>query len=260
MVKKIQRNVPQKLKERSFHNTAVEYSLWGRQLYSEHRGRTRGVRECETWGTTGLVFVTMARWRFSTGCNQLHSSCGPDVTVRQVNINTNKDINMSMRANTQAHACTQMSDKDRYMYTVRHACWYVPQVCRSWCKTMQISVIAVTLTCMNRHTIDLSLLPFALLMGCCLAHSSLFVRHFPYSLSRRLSYIHTLTQFINWHSASQDAKRMSFSVRQNSFFTRGGLESPLSAGSGCSKRSHASQAGGGGVAGMGISTTYCFPS
>lgn len=76
------------------------------------------VKQCETWGTTGLVLVTEARARFSTGCNQRHQTYGPDVTVRQVNINTKEDINMSTHA---THTCTQVSDKDRS--TVRHACW-----------------------------------------------------------------------------------------------------------------------------------------
>lgn len=43
-------------KERSLHNnnnnnnTAVEYSLWGRQLYSEGRGQTRGVQRMWNMG------------------------------------------------------------------------------------------------------------------------------------------------------------------------------------------------------------------
>lgn len=48
-----------------------------------------------------------------------------------------------------------------------------------------------------------------------------------------------------------------FSAADFLFFPLGGLESTLSAGSGCSKRSHASHAGGGGAAEMDVSTTYC---
>lgn len=77
----------------------------------------------------------------STSRNRLHLNRGPRVAARQANINTNKDINTSAHANSEAPACEQMWDKDRRMYAVRRPCCHT---CLSCCKTMQIIPIAVT--------------------------------------------------------------------------------------------------------------------
>lgn len=145
-----------------------------------------------------------------------------------------------------------MSDKDRY--TDRHARWFV----RADVKQLQISVIAVT------HSHAWIVTPWIYLYSLSLFNGMLLVLSIVtfYTSSPGDYLTYTQTKLFYRHSTSWDTEQMSFSVGQFFFLlsTWGSWESPLSAGSGCSRCSHASQAWWGGVARMGIFTPYCFPS
>lgn len=94
------------------NNCAVEHSLWGRQLDSGQRGQTRGVRECETRGTTDLVFIA------KTG---------------------------KIWAHTLTHMHTCVTKIDAFKLSGMPAGPHVLHVCQHSHKTMQIMLSTVTL-------------------------------------------------------------------------------------------------------------------
>lgn len=106
-----------------------------------------------------------------------------------MNINTNRDMNVSVCANTQR----QVSDKDRFLSTVRRVCRDTCASCLSklpakQCKSApQPSPSHARLVTSHTYLYSLFFLP---LMGCCFSSSfCLFfpLRHVPHFLSLRLS-------------------------------------------------------------------------